>query len=200
MIKACTTRTHWLASAAIVIVCAATLASCSSEYPPGESALVWQKFAAGMVDATDLPFGWGDRRSIVLDVPNAIGRGISYTADSRTSYANVNQHIMIYPSADDARMAYEQAAANAFPAAYADKWLGQPDLAPYSEADQMRSACLPGLVNGLSQQVCVVVAQYGTMLMDLSGIVFEDHWLTMEQFKRLVERVDAKMYRASMLR
>ncbi len=35
--------------------------------------------------------------------------------------------------------------------------------------------------------------------MSLSGIVFEARWLTMEQFRRLVERVDAKIYRASQL-
>ncbi|MBK9094675.1 MAG: hypothetical protein IPM84_18280 [Anaerolineae bacterium] len=38
-----------------------------------------------------------------------------------------------------------------------------------------------------------MTARYGNLLTTLDGQVFKDRWLTMAQFRHLLERVDAKM-------
>ena len=172
-------------------------ASCQA---PDSSEYVRRRFASGMVDATDLPFGWGDRRSTAAEVPGAIGRNITYYAEGPgLSYVNVGQQMMIYPDENAARLAYEAIVAEAFPAAYADRWLTPREMEFVGRSDQMKIACLSGTINGMPFEGCSVVARYKDMVMDLTGNVFEDRWLTMEQFRRLVERVDAKMYRASQM-
>lgn len=62
-----------------------------------------------------------------------------------------------------------------------------------SHADKMVVACLPLSINDLPTKSCRVVAQYDDMVTILRGAVFEDRWLTMPQFRRLLERVDARM-------
>ena len=183
---------------AIIFVWAVAL-NVSCQAPDG-SEYAMRRFATGMVDATDLPFGWGDRRSTAAEIPGAIGRNITYYAEGPgRSYVNVGQQLIIYPDKSAARLAYETIVAEAFPAVYADRWLTPPELEIGGRSDQMKIACLSGSINGMPFKGCRAIAQYSDMVMYLSGNVFEDRWLTMEQFRRLVERVDAKMYRASQL-
>ncbi len=106
---------------------------------------------------------------------------------------------MIYPNEDAARSAYEEIVAQAFPAGYSDRWLTPAELEFEGRSDQIKIACLSGSINGMPFSGCRAIAQYSDMLTYLTGNVFENRWLTMEQFRRLVERVDAKMYRASQL-
>ncbi len=183
-----------------VAVCLFLIVGCTESYQSGESAFVLSRFAAGMVDATDLPFGWGDRRSTAAEVPGAIGRNITYYAEGPgRSYVNVGQQMMIYPDESAARLAYETIVAESFPAEYKDQWLTPPELEFQGRSDQMKIACLSGAINGIPFEGCSFVARYKDMVMDLTANVFENRWLTMEQFRRLVERVDAKMYRAGQL-
>jgi len=183
--------------AVIFVLAVALNVSCQA---PDGSEYAMRRFAAGMVDATDLPFGWGDRRSTAAEVPGAIGRNITYYAEGPgRSYVNVGQQMMIYPDEDAARSAYEEIAAQSFPAEYSDRWLTPAELEFEGRSDQMKIACLSGSINGMPFSGCSVVARYKDMVMDLTANVFENRWLTMEQFRRLVERVDAKMYRASQL-
>ena len=193
-------RSTWALMVLCMAFCALTLMSCNMPWLSEDSDVVLLRFSTGMVDATDLPFGWGDRRSTVAEVPGAIGRNITYYAEGPgQSYVNVGQQMMIYPDENTARLAYEEIVVQAFPAEYADRWLTPPELEFEGRSDQMKIACLSGLINGMPFEGCRAIAQYSEMVMYLSGNVFEDRWLTMDQFKRLVERVDAKMYRASKL-
>ena len=183
--------------AVIFILIVALSVSCQG---PDGSEYAMRRFATGMVDATDLPFGWGDRRSTAAEVPGAIGRNITYYAEGPgRSYVNVGQQMMIYPNEDAARSAYEEIVAQSFPAEYSDRWLTPAEVEFEGRSDQMKIACLSGSINGMPFSGCSLVARYKDMVMDLTANVFENRWLTMEQFRRLVERVDAKMYRASQL-
>ena len=183
---------------AVVFVWAVAL-NVSCQAPDGAE-YAMRKFATGMVDATDLPFGWGDRRSTTAEVPGAIGRNITYYAEGPVrSYVNVGQKMMIYPDESAARLAYETIVAEAFPAKYTDLWLTPPELEYQGRSDQMKIACRSGLIDGIPFEGCSVVARYKDMVMDLTANVFENRWLTMEQFRRLLERVDSKMYQASQL-
>lgn len=186
-----------IAHAAIIVWAAVLNLSCQA---PDGSEYAMRRFATGMVDATDLPFGWGDRRSTAAAVQGGIGRNITYYAEGPSrSYVNVGQQMMVYPNEDAARSAFEKIVAQSFPAEYSDRWITPAELEFEGRSDQMKIACLSGSINGMPFSGCSVVARYKDMVMDLTANVFENRWLTMEQFRRMVERVDAKMYRASQL-
>lgn len=181
-------------------VCIFTLVACSAQSRTGESELVLRRFATGMVDATDLPFGWGDRRSAFSDRPGSVGQSISYSgAGAGITPVNVHHRLFVYPTEEASAAGYEQAVAERIPPAYSDKWIAPPELQIQSQADQFIARCLPALINGAPAYTCVVIGQYGAMLSELSAGTVRDPWLNMSQFRRVVERVDAKMYRASQL-
>ncbi len=191
----------WLVEVAVLIACIWMLQGCVIRSTSSESELVLQRFATGTLDATDLPFGWGDVRSSPAEQPNAVGRNITYYgAGPGKPYVNVGQRMLIYPNELEGEKAYQSLVEQAFPIAYADRWQAPTALEFSERADQIRFACQSGLINGQPFEGCVVIARYGDMVMDLSGNVFEDRWLTMDQFRRVVERVDAKMYQASQMR
>ncbi len=195
-----TGQPDWLMVIMTTMVGAWILWACAACSTPRESEFVLRRLATGMVDATDLPLGWGDRRSTVPEVSNATARSITYYAiGPGTPYVNVGQRILIYPSEDASKAAFQDTVAQTIPAAYEDEWVTPPELTFAANADEIRVACLSGFVNGIPHRTCSMIARYGDMLTHLHGNVFEDRWLTMEQFRRLVQQVDAKMYRASQL-
>lgn len=182
------------------IICICTLAACWAQYRPGESEFVLRRFATGMVDATDLPFGWGNRESSFSDRPGSVGRSISYYgAGPGITHVNVRHWLYVYPTEEASAAGYEQAVAESIPPAYSDEWMAPPELQIESQADQFIARCLPAMINGAPSYTCVVIGQYGDMLSELSAGTVRDPWLNMSQFRRVVERVDAKMYRASQL-
>lgn len=193
-------RSTWALMVLCMAFCTLTFLACNAPWLSDDSNLVLRKFGTGMVDGTDLPFGWGDQRITVTEVPGAIGRNAAYYAEGvGRSYVNVSQQMRIYPDENAAQLAYEEIVAQAFPAKSADRWLTPAELQFTGRADQMKIACLSGLINEMPFEACSVVARYGEMVMHLMGNVFENRWLTMEQFRRLVERVDVKMYQASIM-
>ena len=190
----------WLFRVAALIACTWMLQGCVMHSTTSESEFLLRRFATGTLDATDLPFGWGDVRSSAAEQPHAVGRTITYYgAGTDKPYVNVGQRILIYPNELESETAYQSLVEQAFPIAYVDKWQTPSVLEFSAHADQLRVACQSGLIDGRPFEGCVVIARYGDMVMDLSGNVFEDRWLTMDQFRRVLERVDAKMYRASQM-
>ncbi|MFZ2618471.1 MAG: hypothetical protein WA077_21005, partial [Anaerolineae bacterium] len=53
--------------------------------------------------------------------------------------------------------------------------------------------CNPGVLNDIPVRTCRVTARYGDLVTTIRAQIFEDRWLTMAQFRHLLERVDAKM-------
>ena len=170
------------------------------QYRPGESDFVLRRFSTGMVNATDLPFGWGHRASSIPELPGAVGRSVSYLgADAGSSFVNVRQRVFIFPTDRNSAAGYDQVVSQSIPEQYADRWILPPELDIETQADQLTVRCLAGSANGLPIQTCVAIGQYGDMLSELSGNIFDDRWLTMDQFRRVLERVDARMYQASQM-
>ncbi len=51
--------------------------------------------------------------------------------------------------------------------------------------------------NGVPMQSCSAVARYDQIVMTVYGNVFQDRWLTMSQFQRLLERLEQRAREAS---
>ena len=50
----------------ILLLFLTILTSCTPRYRPGESEAIIRRFSLAMMDATDLPFGWGHRASYTI--------------------------------------------------------------------------------------------------------------------------------------
>jgi hypothetical protein len=150
----------------------------------------------GMLDATDLPFGW---RRESTGVPQDLTGGIiaryrDYRGPGSTPiFVRAGQSIALYASEAESDTAYQATAKEMIPAGYEDQWPRPAELDFTTQADAIIIGCSAGIFNGIPAHTCRVAARYGDLVMTLRGQIFEDRWLTMAQFRNLLERVDAKM-------
>jgi len=188
-----TKRLPIIVAAATLILCAVALTACWPSDPLEQAAI--RRHGVDMMDATDLPFGWGHRWSDSIKTTDGFGQRVTYYGANPRSqpYVNVSQRIVYYRTVAQSQAAYQAAVAQAIPAAYADKWVRPPELDFPSRADEMTIACLPGRMEGIYLRSCSFIARYDDAVMILYANVFEDRWLTMAQFRRLLERVDKRM-------
>ncbi len=182
-----------LAIALALVLGAVVLAACMPSDPLAQEAI--RRHAVDTLNATDLPFGWGHRWSDSIKSPDGYGlRVVYYGADPRSqSYVNVSQRLVYYRTVELSQAAYQAAIAEAIPAAAAHKWVRPPELNFTAHADEITVACLAGRINGIYHRACSYIARYDDVVMILYANVFEDRWLTMTQFRRLLERVDARV-------
>ncbi len=179
--------------AVTLILCIVALTACWPSDPLAQAAI--RRHGLDMMDATDLPFGWGHRWSDSIKTPDGFGQRVTYYGANPRSqpYVNVSQRLVYYRTVAYSQAAYLAAVAEAIPAAYADKWVRPPELDFPGRADEMTIACLPGRMEGIYLRSCRFIARYDDVVMIVYANVFEDRWLTMAQFRRLVERVDARV-------
>ncbi len=179
--------------AVTLILCIVALTACWPSDPLAQAAI--RRHGLDMMDATDLPFGWGHRWSDSIKTPDGFGQRVTYYGANPRSqpYVNVSQRLVYYRTVAYSQAAYLAAVAEAIPAAYADKWVCPPELDFPGRADEMTIACLPGRMEGIYLRSCRFIARYDDVVMIVYANVFEDRWLTMAQFRRLVERVDARV-------
>ncbi|MBK7200585.1 MAG: hypothetical protein IPH87_08365 [Anaerolineae bacterium] len=189
----------WLGLAGLLLVLQAATACVAPQGPfagttPTETPI--NRLERGLMDATDLPSGWS-RQSI--GVPNDLKGGIAryreYQGPPRSAmpFVRAGQSISLYVNEEISRAAYEEAVAAMIPVGYADKWPWPSELNFTTHADQISIGCSPSVFNDIKAITCRMTARYGNLVTTLDGQVFKDRWLTMAQFRHLLERVDAKM-------
>lgn len=151
----------------------------------------------GLMDATDLPSGWSRRST---GVPNETmgsltARYRDYQGPQREAmiFVRVGQTIYLYRNEAESDAAYKSTLAELIPAAYSDQWPWPPELDIRTHADELVIGCNPLVINDVSATTCRVLARYGDLVTVVRGQVFPDRWLTMAQFRHLLERVDMRM-------
>jgi hypothetical protein len=150
----------------------------------------------GLLDATDLPFGW---RRESTGVPQDLTGGIiaryrDYRGPGSTPiFVRAGQSIALYSNESESDAAYQGAAKEMFPAGYEDQWPRPAELDFTMQADAIHIGCSAGIFDGIPAHTCRMAARYGNLVTTIRGQIFVDRWLTMAQFRNLLERVDAKM-------
>ena len=151
----------------------------------------------GMVDATDLPSGWSLRSTGAPRNSNGaiLARYRDYQGPQRSAmpFVRTGQQMYLYSNEIESREAFQKLVTDSIPSEFADKWPRPVELDFTLHASESRIGCSSGLVNNIPHRVCLVIARYDEVVTRLDGLVFEDRWLTMAQFRHLLERVDAKM-------
>ena len=129
------------------------------EMPPA----IRQQVRLGLIDGTDLPFGWGYRSGKPLEVPGGYGQDVGFHGADPAKYpfVLVTQTLEIYPDETASRTAYQAWVDRAIPSAYADVWVRPPSLDYRGNADEIKIACMSMHDNGIPTQACKVTARYG---------------------------------------
>jgi len=151
------------------------------------------RFQESFIKAEDLPLGWHrDRRGIWTEkVAGAEARSLVFygTWDPDKTWVNVGQEIILYPDLEAAASAYEKRLAD-----YTESWCTPSNLDFTSHADQVQVLCFTGAtINGVHHHSCDAVGLYGDMLVILGANVFEDRWLTRQDFRAVLEAMDRRI-------
>ncbi len=156
-----------------------------------------ERIFASQIQLQDFPQGWYQRKpfGLILDVQEAVGRGIVFVTSDRDALWNVSQNIYIYETLDAAASSFDYWVTQAIPPQGADSWFTPPELVFNGQADQIKVACLPSVVNSMSLDACAAITRYGDTIMILRGTV-DDHWLTMTDFYKLLEAADKRIVAA----
>jgi len=150
---------------------------------------------ASQITTQDLPSGFRRYGAQIKDIPEAEGRlFIFYTADSQMT-SNVSEELYVYKTVDAASKSYDAWVDSEIPPHAANSWITPKELVFTGRADQMRVACLPGVVNSQSNHACGAIGRYGDTIVILRGIVI-DPWLTMADLRRLLEAMDRRIVAA----
>ncbi len=109
-------------------------------------------------------------------------------------FVRASQSIALYAGETESDAAYRAAAREMIPVGYEDQWPRPPELDFTTQADAITVGCSDASVfDGIPARTCRVAARYGNLVTTIRGQIFEDLWLTMLQFRNLLERVDAKI-------
>jgi hypothetical protein len=150
------------------------------------------------IEPSDLPQGWRHDWSGIEEVEGAISRTYLFRGsnDPDKLYVNVSQQLAMYPDAASAAAAYPGWVSREFPTAV---WNPPPQLTFQSKADQFDLKCMDVHINDRLTHSCRALGRYGDVISSIYANVFEDEWLTFEDFERLLERADERLYEGAML-
>lgn len=154
-------------------------------------------FATAAIQVQDLPSGWRWGDVLVENVPPAEGRVFCFfgTADRTVSWINVSETLLLFPDVTSAQAGYQTQRDTYFPPA-AEHWQIRSELSMTHQADEWHVACLPTNLNGELVQACGVAARYDRVVIILLGNVFEERWLTMADFRAVMEAMDQRIIAA----
>ncbi len=145
------------------------------------------------IQLSDLPQGWRRGEVMVESVPNAEGRFYRFygTANRSESWINVEQIILLYPDVAAARVGYQEQETQYIPPT-ATRWREMKELAFAHQADEWHAECLPHSINGSPGFACRAIARYENLVIVMLGNVFEDRWLSMADFRVVLEAMDRR--------
>jgi hypothetical protein len=151
------------------------------------------------IGLSDLPPGWQRGRAKIEDVEGAISRTYFFlgSEDPDKLYVAVSQQLAIYPDVARATTAYPGWVSREFPTAV---WNPPPQLTFQSKADQFDLKCMDVHINDRLTHSCRALGRYGDVISSIYANVFEDEWLTFEDFERLLERADERLYEGAMVK
>jgi len=146
-------------SLAIIVVSVLVFAGCSmgsnNFRPTPIPALVLDCFAIGMMNATDLPFGWQYGGSYGSETSDGIRRSVIYYGAhfDKQPLVNVSQIMWIYASDTLSTSAYKAAVAEAIPQKSANVWVRPSELSFPTHADEISIACHSVQINDIPAQM-----------------------------------------------
>ena len=119
--------------------------------------------------------------------------GVAYRTQPRQTGIALSQFVTFYSTTLLAEQAYSRTLDKYFPPEYIKDWKDAPELVFPYHADALKVACLASRLNGIPFQACRSLARYKQLIVMTFGNVFEDKWLTMADYRKMLEAVDRRV-------
>jgi hypothetical protein len=144
----------------------------------------------------DLPNGWyydaGTPSSRV--VPDAQGDYYQFHHRTATdvSWIHIGEILLVYPDKNTAQRGYLEQRDNYILPSAADSWQEKAELQITHHADEMKIVCEESYLNEYHHYGCLAIGRYGRLVIIVLGNIFDDRWLTMEEFRSVLEAADRR--------
>lgn len=150
------------------------------------------------IQLEDLPPGWRSEIPHIENVPGAESRifGFVGTNDPDLTWIRVTEMLFVFEDEKRALSHYQEQVVEYIPPHATDSWKHIPELDFSHHADEIKVACLPGYINGKHHFACSAIARYQNVVIVILGNVFDDRWLTMVEFRAVLEAMDRRIVAA----
>jgi hypothetical protein len=106
----------------------------------------------------------------------------------------LSEEFSVHSTTELAKQTYPRVIDKFFPSAYGNKgWTTVPELAIQDHADETTIQCLRETINGSPSMACRSIARYQNVIVQVNGIVHPDQWLTLSDFRQMLEAVDRRV-------
>ncbi len=147
-----------------------------------------------IIQNDELPYGWKVDGSVT---ENKFGTKIwrywfRHVSVQEFTWVNFSEQIAIYSTVETTLEMFDDWGDLIFPPG-ADTWEQIPELEFSHHASQMKTACIRIFIDQLPVLSCSTVARYQNVVLVVRGNVFEDQWLTLSDFRNVLEAIDARL-------
>jgi hypothetical protein len=111
----------------------------------------------------------------------------------RESKAVLSERFAVYPTVELARDRFLDWRDRMIPPKYADRWKEFSALEFSSHADEITTACMPDSANSQPFWGCAAIARYQNLIVVIQGNLYEDKWLTFEDYRAVLEAADRRI-------
>lgn len=148
---------------------------------------------AVLIDVEDMPDSWrvADTDIEQHDVPDGIGKGISFEHFRNRPWINIRGDVYVYRDDNAAKQGY-RTQRERFSRFELQGWEILPQLEFAYHADEIQLSCTEGYIDQEHHFVCETVGRYGRVVIRVGGNIFDDRWLTAEQFRQVLVTADQK--------
>jgi hypothetical protein len=152
-------------------------------------------FSEVSLQGTDLPSGWRLDFTQPVTKYQVPGKIFYYynTSARELLWVNISQELLAYPTAEVAKQTYDNRATLDFKANTPDFWKEVPELNFLGHADQLKTACTSVSIDETPVLTCKVLARYQNLIVDVMADVLQDKWLTIPQFKSVLQATDQRI-------
>lgn len=174
---------------ALVMILWTTLMMRPTPLPTSDETLI----ETVMIDINDLPASWSPENveGGQLVASNGIGRDVWFRKFYNQPWINIGEKVYVYQTQIAAKQGYE-AQLNEYARFELQGWEVMPELTFSHHADEMHLSCSEGYIDRQHHYLCSVVGRYGRVVIDVGGNVYDERWLTVEQFRGVLIKADQK--------
>lgn len=154
-----------------------------------------QRILDAKLYVNDLPDPWfrghGSPRIKRVDGREELFYFFSHNAAPDLPYVMIGENLTLYANEEAAHEGYALKLDEYFPPFAADRWQKNPSALQFvHHADELESGCIEGSVDGHHHYACHMLCRYGRLVIGVLGNVYEDQWLTMEEFRQVLITAD----------
>jgi hypothetical protein len=145
---------------------------------------------------TDLPAPWfdghGSPQITIVDGKEELFYFFHHNRVPDLLHVMIGENLTLYANEEEAHEGYVLKLGEGSPSLATDWQENPPALQFVHHADELESRCIEGSVDGHHHYACRMLCRYGRLVIGVLGNVYEDQWLTMEEFRQVLIAADER--------